>query len=234
MQYCSVRANLFLLTLLKFHGFCVNAADLLWPLSISQLLLSWVWALYINCTVKFWPQKQNSTNWWPLLTVLCINDSLEDLSPVLPFLKCSTQKIASCQGSLTPLFWPTFCWADRAPSHVPARIPTHHTHPSMQQPSAGQEGHRRLGPVQKLWSKSFSLSIQWLASVRVTAESIWAHLSQLLGASIALSSPFFLRWGYFWVITPGEMSELSKTLSSSCWLAYAALCQVCQLLWQPM
>lgn len=177
MQYCSVRANLFLLTLLKFHGFCVNAAVLLWPLSNSQLLLNWVWALYINCRVKFWPQKQNSTNWW-LLTILCIDDSLEDLSPVPPFLKCPTQKIASCQGSLTPLFWPTFCWADRTPSHVlhpmqPARIPIHHTHPSMQQPSAGQEGHHRPGPVQKLWSKSFSLY-----SVAGKCQSYcWEHLS---------------------------------------------------------
>lgn len=91
MQYCSVRASLVLLTLLKFHGFCVNTAVLLWPLSNSQLLLSWVWALYINCRVKFWPQRQNSTKCWLLLTVLCIpNDSLEDLPPVPPFLKCPT------------------------------------------------------------------------------------------------------------------------------------------------
>lgn len=59
-------------------------------------------------------------------------------------------------------------------------------------------------------SKAFSLSFQWLARIRVTAESIWAHLSQPLGASIALSSPVFLRRGHFWVITPGEMSELQN------------------------
>lgn len=84
MQYCSVRAKLLLLTLFRFHRFCVNAAVLLWSLSNSQLLLSRVLALYTNCRVQFGPQRQNSTSSWLLLTVFfCIpNDSLEDLPPI--------------------------------------------------------------------------------------------------------------------------------------------------------
>lgn len=128
----------------------------------------------------------------------------------LHFLNAPLKRLPHDRAA-SPLFSDP-CFAGLTEHHhiQPARIPTHHTHPSMQQPSAGQEGHSRLGPVKKVWSKWFSLSIQWLARVRVTAESTWAHLSQPLGASIALSSPFFLRRGYFWVITPGEMSELQN------------------------
>lgn len=186
MQYCSVRANLLLLTLLRFHGFCVNAAVLLWALSNSQLLLSWIWALYINCRVKFWPQRQNSTNCWLLLTILlCIpNGSLEDLPTVPPFLKCPTQKIASWQGSLTPFFWPLFCWADRAQSH-PACQDSHPPHTSLHAAAfSWPGGAQQTGPCEK----SLKQMVLPFYSVAGKSQShCWEHLSTPFPATGSLN-----------------------------------------------